>query len=147
VIPRACITAWRSEAPWASDAQVEQDLVLSKALVELSSICGYASTEKWRIPIRSRSALDATWKKKAMSSREPNSRPIFMPNRTMRHSSMMQALFLPRTLTTMPNAHWQWCWTNSSRGYRGIPGEATENSTRKTDYRTLDKQLADESDK
>jgi len=37
VIPRACITAWRSEAPWASDAQVEQDLVLSKALVELFS--------------------------------------------------------------------------------------------------------------
>jgi len=37
VIPQACITAWRSEAPWASDAQVEQDLVLSKALVELFS--------------------------------------------------------------------------------------------------------------
>lgn len=37
MIPRACITAWRSEAPWASDAQVEQDLVLSKALVELFS--------------------------------------------------------------------------------------------------------------
>jgi predicted nucleotidyltransferase component of viral defense system len=37
VIPQACITAWRSEAPWASDAQVEQDLVLSRALIELFS--------------------------------------------------------------------------------------------------------------
>ncbi|MBL7220659.1 MAG: nucleotidyl transferase AbiEii/AbiGii toxin family protein [Phycisphaerae bacterium] len=37
MIPQAYITAWRSEAPWASDAQVEQDLVLSRAIVELFS--------------------------------------------------------------------------------------------------------------
>jgi predicted nucleotidyltransferase component of viral defense system len=35
LIPRAHITAWRSRAPWPTDAQVEQDLVLSRALVEL----------------------------------------------------------------------------------------------------------------
>jgi len=35
VIPRAHITAWRAHAPWASDAQVEQDLVLSRAIVEI----------------------------------------------------------------------------------------------------------------
>ena len=35
MIPRAHVTAWRREAPWATDAQVEQDLVLSRALVEL----------------------------------------------------------------------------------------------------------------
>jgi predicted nucleotidyltransferase component of viral defense system len=35
VIPRAHITAWRALAPWAYDAQVEQDLVLTRALVEL----------------------------------------------------------------------------------------------------------------
>jgi predicted nucleotidyltransferase component of viral defense system len=35
VIPRASITAWRQAAPWADNAQVEQDLVLSRALVEL----------------------------------------------------------------------------------------------------------------
>jgi len=35
VIPRANITAWRKVAPWPDDAQVEQDLVLSRALVEL----------------------------------------------------------------------------------------------------------------
>jgi predicted nucleotidyltransferase component of viral defense system len=35
VIPRAYITAWRAHAPWADDAQVEQDLVLSRAIVEL----------------------------------------------------------------------------------------------------------------
>ena len=37
MIPRAHVTAWRSSAPWPTDAQVEQDLVLSRALVELYS--------------------------------------------------------------------------------------------------------------
>ena len=37
MIPQANITAWRSVAPWADDAQVEQDLVLSRAVVELFS--------------------------------------------------------------------------------------------------------------
>jgi hypothetical protein len=37
VIPRAHVTAWRAKAPWSSDAQVEQDLVLSRAIVELFS--------------------------------------------------------------------------------------------------------------
>jgi len=35
VIPRANITAWRKTAPWPDNAQVEQDLLLSRALVEL----------------------------------------------------------------------------------------------------------------
>ena len=35
MIARAAITAWRGTAPWPEDAQVEQDLVLSRALVEL----------------------------------------------------------------------------------------------------------------
>lgn len=37
MIPRDYITAWRTHAPWAQDAQVEQDLVLSRALVEIFS--------------------------------------------------------------------------------------------------------------
>jgi len=37
VIPRAHITAWRSAAPWATDAQVEQDLVICRALTDLYS--------------------------------------------------------------------------------------------------------------
>jgi hypothetical protein len=37
VIPRDFITEWRDRAPWASDRQVEQDLVISRALVELYS--------------------------------------------------------------------------------------------------------------
>ena len=37
MIPRAHITAWRSRAPWSSDAQVEQDLVLSRVIVEIFS--------------------------------------------------------------------------------------------------------------
>lgn len=35
MIPQAHITAWRAVAPWPDDAQVEQDLVLSRAAVEL----------------------------------------------------------------------------------------------------------------
>lgn len=35
MIPRASITAWRKAAPWGDNAQVEQDLVLSRAIAEL----------------------------------------------------------------------------------------------------------------
>lgn len=35
MIPRAHVTGWRAIAPWPADAQVEQDLVLSRALVAL----------------------------------------------------------------------------------------------------------------
>lgn len=37
MIPRAYTTAWRATAPWIDDDLVEQDLVLSRALVELFS--------------------------------------------------------------------------------------------------------------
>lgn len=38
MIPLAAITQWRSEhAPWALDEQVEQDLIISRALVDLFS--------------------------------------------------------------------------------------------------------------
>ncbi|MFO7888700.1 MAG: nucleotidyl transferase AbiEii/AbiGii toxin family protein [bacterium] len=37
MIPRAHITAWRSEAPWKTNEQVEQDLVISRALISIYS--------------------------------------------------------------------------------------------------------------
>lgn len=37
MIPRDFITAWRAEVPWIPDFQVEQDLVISRALVEIFS--------------------------------------------------------------------------------------------------------------
>ena len=37
MIPRANLTAWRSVAPWPDEAQVEQDLILSRAMIELFS--------------------------------------------------------------------------------------------------------------
>jgi predicted nucleotidyltransferase component of viral defense system len=37
VIPRDYITSWRAKVPWVQDFQVEQDLVISRALVELFS--------------------------------------------------------------------------------------------------------------
>ncbi|MEW6366094.1 MAG: hypothetical protein AB1714_15815 [Acidobacteriota bacterium] len=33
MIPLDYITEWRAEAPWTSDPQVEQDLVLTRAVV------------------------------------------------------------------------------------------------------------------
>lgn len=35
MIPKDFITEWRAHAPWVTDRQVEQDLVISRALVEL----------------------------------------------------------------------------------------------------------------
>ncbi len=43
MIPRAYITAWRAEAPWAIDAQVEQDLVISRAIIEIFNVPELAS--------------------------------------------------------------------------------------------------------
>jgi len=37
MIPKAYIDAWRAKAPWQQDAQVEQDLVISRAIVEIFS--------------------------------------------------------------------------------------------------------------
>jgi len=37
VIPHDYITEWRAQAPWVEDFQVEQDLVISRALVEIFS--------------------------------------------------------------------------------------------------------------
>lgn len=35
MIPQSFIDAWRESAPWSSDLQVEQDLVVSRAVAEL----------------------------------------------------------------------------------------------------------------
>ena len=35
MIPQAAITHWRNVAPWPQDAQVEQDLILCRGLVEI----------------------------------------------------------------------------------------------------------------
>lgn len=37
MIPRDYITEWRGNAPWVQDFQVEQDLVISRALVAIFS--------------------------------------------------------------------------------------------------------------
>ena len=38
MIPKDYITEWREHAPWVQDTQVEQDLVISRALVEIFRI-------------------------------------------------------------------------------------------------------------
>ena len=35
MIPEYCITEWRQKAPWAEDYQVEQDSIISRALIEI----------------------------------------------------------------------------------------------------------------
>lgn len=40
MIPRAYITEWRAHAPWSADVLVEQDLVISRALVEIFGVPG-----------------------------------------------------------------------------------------------------------
>ena len=35
MIPQAYITEWQNEAPWQSDDQIEQDLIISRIIVEL----------------------------------------------------------------------------------------------------------------
>ena len=38
MIPRDHITEWRAWAPWVPDVQVEQDLVISRALTRLPQL-------------------------------------------------------------------------------------------------------------
>lgn len=35
MIPQGYITAWRKKAPWQEDFQVEQDMVIERALMEI----------------------------------------------------------------------------------------------------------------
>lgn len=48
MIPRDLITEWRTHAPWARDAQVEQDLVISRALVEMFRVDAVAERLAFR---------------------------------------------------------------------------------------------------
>jgi hypothetical protein len=43
MIPKDFITAWKAHAPWRLDAQVELDLVISRAIVDLFSMPEVAS--------------------------------------------------------------------------------------------------------
>lgn len=48
MIPRDYVTAWRAQAPWRLDAQVEQDLVISRAIVDLFAVPEVASSLVFR---------------------------------------------------------------------------------------------------
>jgi len=48
VIPKDNITAWRAHAPWLLDAQVEQDLVICRTIVELFQVPELASSLAFR---------------------------------------------------------------------------------------------------
>lgn len=48
MIARDYITQWRDQAPWIADAQVEQDMVISRSLVEIFSAPGLAQRLAFR---------------------------------------------------------------------------------------------------
>lgn len=48
MIPKAHIVAWRQFAPWVSDAQVEQDLIISRAIVAVFEHDGLANQLSFR---------------------------------------------------------------------------------------------------
>jgi predicted nucleotidyltransferase component of viral defense system len=48
VIPRDYITAWRAKVPWVEDSQVEQDLIISRTLLEIFSDRELASNLAFR---------------------------------------------------------------------------------------------------
>ena len=48
MIPKANITAWRKSAPWGEDWQVEQDLILSRALIDVFSRSAIADRVAFR---------------------------------------------------------------------------------------------------
>ena len=48
MIPKDNITAWRAKAPWLADAQVEQDLVISRAIVEVFGVPELADSLAFR---------------------------------------------------------------------------------------------------
>src|ERR1700724_3007043 len=48
MIPRDFITEWREHAPWVQDLQVEQDLVISRALVAIFSVGALAESLAFR---------------------------------------------------------------------------------------------------
>ena len=52
VIPRAYIDAWRAQAPWRSDAKVEQDLIICRAMVEIFNNfeAGFTVVEREIVP-------------------------------------------------------------------------------------------------
>ena len=37
MVPRAALDAWAQHAPWPSDVDVEQDLILSRAIVDIAN--------------------------------------------------------------------------------------------------------------
>lgn len=37
MIPKGFIAQWRTTAPWDTDAKIEQDLIISRAIVEIFS--------------------------------------------------------------------------------------------------------------
>ena len=47
MIPRDCLTAWQTLAPWVQDARADQDLGISRALLEMFSHRPWSATPRF----------------------------------------------------------------------------------------------------
>jgi hypothetical protein len=54
MIPRASIISWSATAPWPSEDQVEQDLIVSRLLVEIAADPQLSEALAFRGPTSSR---------------------------------------------------------------------------------------------
>lgn len=70
MIPKDFITEWREHAPWVTDAQVEQDLVVSRALVEIFDVC------------RARAAAPLPWRHRAVQAPRTSRRALLRGHRS-----------------------------------------------------------------
>jgi len=57
LIPSACIQAWGTKAPWPDARQVEQDLIICRALCDLFN----APTLKGKIAFRGGTAINKSY--------------------------------------------------------------------------------------
>jgi len=69
VIPQPYITEWSAHAPWPAESQIEQDLILSRLIVEISSdellagelaFRGGTCLHKLHLPRAARYSVDVT---------------------------------------------------------------------------------------
>jgi predicted nucleotidyltransferase component of viral defense system len=110
LIPAANITAWRRQAPWPDDAQVEQDLILSRLMIEIAnddllgpelSFRGGTCIHKLHLPAAARYSEDLDYVRRTKSGIKPYLRALtdiasaagLQESGTERSGSMVHARF------------------------------------------------------
>lgn len=110
MIPAANITAWRRRAPWPDDVQVEQDLILSRMIVEIANddllgeelaFRGGTCLHKLHLPTPARYSEDLDYVRRTHSGIKPHLKALSKVARSLgleeagteRSGSMVHARF------------------------------------------------------